>query len=407
MRRIAVFAIALLGCFGWATPTVRSTFASDASGNAVTPRLGDEFYVAVDLVSARPGGEWTRLGFDALSGARQTPRFLLVGSGRVIWGPFQALAHGPTSIAVRVEGSSRPTNLTISAAEPDEPVEYYAARPLELALSAQYVGRPQSSIVWWIPAPVDGPSQTIELADQQPTSLLVPGLDFAAATGGTSVSVSARITARSQRTNLELLRRVSWSEQLAAAGLMSRWTQSETFVESDAAEIARWRTLILGSTVRAPIEQARLLYLAVIQRLQYQPGLSADALAAFRSRKADCGGFSTLFVALCRGAGIPARSVAGALEGTDRWHVWAELWIAGAGWIAVDPSAADALRPQGDQALYFGIMPGLNGRVATEYGADRRFQARSVPWLQSPAAFLGDPRAGIVQPHVSVQPGAS
>jgi transglutaminase-like putative cysteine protease len=58
---------------------------------------------------------------------------------------------------------------------------------------------------------------------------------------------------------------------------------------------------------------------------------------------AECRGYTMLFAALCRSAGIPARPVWGVLfVGKDfRSHNWDEVYIAGIGWVPVDPQAPE------------------------------------------------------------------
>jgi hypothetical protein len=55
---------------------------------------------------------------------------------------------------------------------------------------------------------------------------------------------------------------------------------------------------------------------------------------------AECRGYTILFVALCRSAGVPARPVWGVVfsppKGFDS-HNWNEVYIAGCGWVPVDP----------------------------------------------------------------------
>ena len=92
-----------------------------------------------------------------------------------------------------------------------------------------------------------------------------------------------------------------------------------------------------------------------------------------------CEHFSSAFVVLMRAAGIPARVVTGYVGGYRNpiggyWqvrrsdaHAWAEVWLAGRGWVRFDPTAAVA--PEriydtlGDRASagdgLFGALPGL------------------------------------------------
>lgn len=74
----------------------------------------------------------------------------------------------------------------------------------------------------------------------------------------------------------------------------------------------------------------------------------------FSTRRGFCEHYASSFVTLMRIAGIPARVVTGYLGGEynpvgDYWlvrqsdaHAWAEVWLPGAGWQRVDPTAAVA-----------------------------------------------------------------
>jgi tetratricopeptide (TPR) repeat protein len=58
---------------------------------------------------------------------------------------------------------------------------------------------------------------------------------------------------------------------------------------------------------------------------------------------AECRGYTMLFAALCRAAGVPSRPVWGVLfaDNTYKSHNWDEVYIAGVGWVPVDPQAAE------------------------------------------------------------------
>lgn len=74
----------------------------------------------------------------------------------------------------------------------------------------------------------------------------------------------------------------------------------------------------------------------------------------FEQKAGYCEHFSSSFVVLMRGAGIPARVVTGYAGGYrnpigNYWivrrqdaHAWAEVWLRGRGWVRVDPTAAVA-----------------------------------------------------------------
>ncbi len=74
----------------------------------------------------------------------------------------------------------------------------------------------------------------------------------------------------------------------------------------------------------------------------------------FKSRKGYCEHYASAFAFLMRAAGVPARIVAGYLGGElnpygkylivrqSDAHVWAEVWLAGKGWVRIDPTLAVA-----------------------------------------------------------------
>ncbi len=84
------------------------------------------------------------------------------------------------------------------------------------------------------------------------------------------------------------------------------------------------------------------------------PGRHGADEFLFDWKEGFCEHFSSAFVVLMRGAGIPARVVTGYAGGTrnrygDYWlvrrmdaHAWAEVWLPDRGWVRVDPTAAVA-----------------------------------------------------------------
>ncbi len=84
------------------------------------------------------------------------------------------------------------------------------------------------------------------------------------------------------------------------------------------------------------------------------PGRDAVDEFLFTQKRGYCEHFSSSFTVLMRAAGIPARVVVGYAGGYrnglgDYWlvrnqdaHAWSEVWLAGRGWVRVDPTAAVA-----------------------------------------------------------------
>lgn len=68
-----------------------------------------------------------------------------------------------------------------------------------------------------------------------------------------------------------------------------------------------------------------------------------------------CSELSYLFVALCRAAGIPARELRGLTLQRDEkepgYHQWAEVYLAGIGWVPVDPTWNLGLEKRDDRIV--------------------------------------------------------
>jgi transglutaminase-like putative cysteine protease len=94
-----------------------------------------------------------------------------------------------------------------------------------------------------------------------------------------------------------------------------------------------------------PLLRARKIFHWVDESIRYHaqeeycvvPGLSD---AAFTHRRGDCGVQATLFVTMCRIAGIPARWQSGWESKPSGWnmHDWSEIYVAPWGWLPCDAS---------------------------------------------------------------------
>jgi hypothetical protein len=108
-----------------------------------------------------------------------------------------------------------------------------------------------------------------------------------------------------------------------------------------------------------PVEAARHVFNAVRQKMTYERKNSfKGAAAAHDTGVGECSDYAALFVAYCRYAGIPARSMNGFVLKDFGWdlHVWAEFWVRGAGWVPCDPTQADEIA---DPDRLFGrVTPG-------------------------------------------------
>ncbi len=125
-----------------------------------------------------------------------------------------------------------------------------------------------------------------------------------------------------------------------------RNTAPETWIQTDGKVLDTARSLIGDET--NPWKQVQVLYNWCVENLEFVPGgtESRDAQSTLETRRGDCGQFGRLFVAFCRGLGVPARTVSSEyLQGGS--HVFAEVLIPGYGWVPADPSLSQMLQPGG------------------------------------------------------------
>jgi len=125
-------------------------------------------------------------------------------------------------------------------------------------------------------------------------------------------------------------------------------------IESAAAEIA---ALAAQLTAGLPSVEAQVAKLISYTRdvLRYDaasPASNQGALAGLLAGSGVCEEYASLFVALCRASGIPARVVNGWGRDRNAWqdawspdanlrmhrHAWAEVFIPAHGWVTVDPT---------------------------------------------------------------------
>jgi len=143
------------------------------------------------------------------------------------------------------------------------------------------------------------------------------------------------------------------------------YTQPEQYIESNDTAVEGLAIGLAGDQ-KNPFRIAEKIYDFVISQLRYavQPKIRG-ALWALLNREGDCTEYGTLFVALMRALGIPARIVTGHMSralsegGTtnatnlsvDSPHLWVEFYVEGYGWIPVDPTSGE-----GNPLRYFGIL---------------------------------------------------
>jgi len=97
------------------------------------------------------------------------------------------------------------------------------------------------------------------------------------------------------------------------------------------------------------LEKARAVYDWVIENTKRDPNIRGCGLGivevTLAKRSGKCADLSSVYVALARNIGVPAREVFGLRLGkkadqdiTGDYHCWAEFYLPGTGWVPVDPA---------------------------------------------------------------------
>jgi transglutaminase-like putative cysteine protease len=148
-----------------------------------------------------------------------------------------------------------------------------------------------------------------------------------------------------------------------------------------------------------PLDKARAIYDYVFTTMRYDKTGEGwgrgDVLYACDAKKGNCTDFHSLFIAMARSQGIPARFEIGFPLPPDKhsaeiagYHCWADFYIDGKGWIPVDISEAWKHPERRD---YFFGSHDVN-RLQFSMGRD----------LQLNPAQDGKPRNYFVYPYVEV-----
>jgi len=125
-----------------------------------------------------------------------------------------------------------------------------------------------------------------------------------------------------------------------------RYMQSEPWIEVTDGIVARAGEIV-GDEVN-PYRKAKKIFDWVVYNIRYEypDAKSRGAAKSFARRSGDCGEFSVVFCALCRAAGVPARTVT-AVWLTGGGHQWAEVLLPPYGWVPADTSVAAMFIPGG------------------------------------------------------------
>jgi hypothetical protein len=171
--------------------------------------------------------------------------------------------------------------------------------------------------------------------------------------------------------------------------------------KTDALQVWLDQTGLRRKPKEGEIEFARRVFLGLCDRFTYEfdPKARRSASAVCRERKGDCGGMSILFTAVLRSSGVPARIRVGRwalsakpgekLNDHDyyQWHVKAEFFAAGVGWVPVDVAQALSQSRPADRLRHFGRDDGqfLTFHVGGELVVDARpFGKQTLEIMQRP-----------------------
>lgn len=157
------------------------------------------------------------------------------------------------------------------------------------------------------------------------------------------------------------------------------YLEAHAKIESDEGDIIA-KAKELTYELSSDYKKALALFEFVNTEIEYTTNdgyANKGALSALETKKGVCEEFTTLYVALCRAAGIPARAIEGykfetiteeagedIIEGEETEvvdetknveyklvnHVWAEIYLEDLGWLPVEPTVIYA--PQGNRLAY-------------------------------------------------------
>lgn len=126
-----------------------------------------------------------------------------------------------------------------------------------------------------------------------------------------------------------------------------KFTESTRLVPTDGKIGKLAAKIVKGKS--GTLQRARAVYDWVVTNVRRDPTVKGCGLGiverTLTSRGGKCADISTVFVALARASGVPARDVFGLRLGkkdkqdiTDGYNCWAEFYLPGTGWVPVNPA---------------------------------------------------------------------
>ncbi len=296
--------------------------------------------------------------------------------------------------------------ITFVPKPPAEAIQYYDAKHHAAHQSVRVTwsnARP-TDLDLYIPVPTDGLSQRVvptaihesaKLEIAEPHAQPVFHIKLPVTEDSAIFERTFNVEARSVRSNRTLVDAAPWADAAALSDEARAYLASENTIPVDHDSIAKFVTAVVPRDFRSklsPAQAARKIFIAVAKTLSYVKGEEScpNAIAALESGRANCQGMSELFVASCRKIGIPARTVSGwwKQQGVVGMHTWTEIYLENVGWLPEDVTSCNSMKPTGDTAYYFGLIPDLNQRLimtkSSTFKLNSTSTVRELPahWLQ-------------------------
>ncbi|QXM08798.1 transglutaminase domain-containing protein [Geomonas subterranea] len=129
---------------------------------------------------------------------------------------------------------------------------------------------------------------------------------------------------------------------------VAKYVKSEFWIPSDDKKVKALSHRITAGK-KGILNKSRAVYDWVVDNTKRDPKVPGcgvgNVQATLAARSGKCADISTLFVALARASGVPAREVFGLRLGrpgqtdiSNGHHCWAEFYLPGTGWVPVDPA---------------------------------------------------------------------
>jgi transglutaminase-like putative cysteine protease len=206
----------------------------------------------------------------------------------------------------------------------------------------------------WVPVAQDNDYQTVEdvstdangteaeiTEDENGNKMMYVEWDADTAASDRTASVSFHVT-RQAVVSPELVEDGEVGEDMSEYLEASSTIPVTGEVKELADEITKDETTILGKT--------RAIYDWVIANMNRDDSVTGcgtgDVCTLLDTKAGKCTDISSVFIGLCRAAGVPARETFGIrINDTDitgNQHCWAEFYLPGTGWVIADP--ADVLK---------------------------------------------------------------